>query len=136
MKRLLLMAFGLALAGQTWADDYDQFLFRQSDGTETAVTAQSLKITFSDGKLVATAAEGTYTWALSDMSTMCFGNADTDTNAITDLTAGELSGTVAVYTVAGAKVAEGSDAQSLVSGLPRGLYIVKNGQTAKKLLVR
>lgn len=144
MKRFLLLALGLTLASQMWADDYNQFLFRQTDGTETAVTAQSLKITFSDGKLVASAAEGVLSWPLSGLSAMRFctastsadTDADADADAIDGLTADGRSAEIAVYTLAGAKVAQGADAQSLVSSLPRGLYIVKDGQTAKKLMVR
>ena len=54
MKRILLLLMCLpAFAAQ--AQDYGYLTFRTADGTEQSIAAAGLKITFTDGKMLATA---------------------------------------------------------------------------------
>ena len=55
-----------------WADDYPYLVFQNADGSVKTVAVESLTITFSDGKLLATNVAGTETFALSDLSKMYF----------------------------------------------------------------
>jgi hypothetical protein len=78
MKKTFLLAMLPLLMQEARAADYQYLVIAASDGTEQALTASGLTITFSDGKLVATSSSATVaTIALSDLASMYFSNTDT-----------------------------------------------------------
>ena len=54
------------------AGGYDYLTFEKSDGRQVSVKADGLKMTFTDGNLVARNNEGTMTFALAELSKMFF----------------------------------------------------------------
>ena len=50
------------------AQDYGYLTFRTANGTEQGIAAAGLKITFTDGKMLATAGTETINIALPDLS--------------------------------------------------------------------
>lgn len=134
MKKILILTL-LMLAGMTsMAATYDYFVIKQTDGTESKLTSEGLKITFADGKMTATSPEsGTSTWSLSQLYSMRF--SDVSTGGITDILASDGS-PVTVFNLAGVVVAHGSSAEAAIEGLQPGIYIVKNNTRAIKVQVR
>jgi hypothetical protein len=65
-----LLFVGCAAAGV--AQNVDYLTFRTADGTEQSLAIDGLKITFAEGKLVATNAVGTVSYDLATLSYMFF----------------------------------------------------------------
>lgn len=83
-KTQLLLTLVAACATTTLADEYKYpyLIVTASDGTETTLNAAALEITFTDGKLVATNADGTTQLTLADLATMFF----SETGSVTPVT--------------------------------------------------
>jgi len=154
MKRILVFTLLLFVAFVARADGYGYLILAQSGGERTAVEASGLVITFADGYLVATGADGKTTrLPLEGMSSMWF--SETSSTAIKavesdycaveamdgSLMARAKSGTrYVVATPSGMVVSRGvltgNGNQIIASGLTRGLYVVKIGQKNIKTQVR
>lgn len=122
----------LSAVGMAKADGYDYLVFKQSDGTETSLASGDLRITFSDGKLVATSSTGSYSVALGALSSMYFSTSATAIESINVDSDGEAS----VYDLKGMLVAKGKNNSQLTSSLAPGVYIKKVGETTSKILVK
>lgn len=131
-KRITLALAALLAAGQALADGYGYFTLRQADGTATTLTAPGLKLTFADGKVLATQDGTTTTLPLSDLSAMFFATENTST-AIASPAATTSDG-VTVYTLGGVRVAQATTLQGL--NLPKGIYIVSQNGVKTKMTVR
>lgn len=129
IRKLLTLA-ALVLAGTANADEYGYFTVRNADGEATSFTAIGLKMTFADGKLVATQDGTTTTLPLEALDAMFFSDKPTTTAIESVATA---SDHVVVYNLSGIRVAEGS-MNSL--NLPKGIYIVSKNGTTTKMTVR
>lgn len=126
MKRLFLGLFLLITTLAAHAGDYKYLAIETSDGTVRTVSVEQLKVTFSDGCLVASSADGQTHVTLTDLKKMYFTN-DAAT-AIGTITADEATSLIAdgaVYNLQGMRI-------SNPSAMPKGTYIiVKNGQPKK-----
>ena len=127
MKRLFLGLFLLTTTAMSAAaGDYKYLAIETSDGTVRTVSVEQLKVTFSDGCLVASSADGQTQVTLTDLKKMYFTN-DAAT-AIGTITADEATSLIAdgaVYNLQGMRI-------SNPSAMPKGTYIiVKNGQPKK-----
>ncbi len=126
MKRLFLGLFLLITTLAAAAGDYKYLAIETSDGTVRTVSVEQLKVTFSDGCLVASSADGQTQVTLTDLKKMYFTN-DAAT-AIGTITADEATSLIAdgaVYNLQGMRI-------SNPSAMPKGTYIiVKNGQPKK-----
>ena len=140
MKRTILLA-AIAAWGfnPTWADDYPYLMFQTADGNTIAVTASELTITFADGKLIATNAEGTQTITLTDLSKMYFSTTG-DANAIEDVKADgptDMSQEpVEVFTLTGISIGKYDTLQQAKSSLSQGIYVVKSASRTLKIAVK
>lgn len=134
MKRLLIIAFMMSICGQIVAADFDYFILRQTDGTVTALSSANLRITFSDGNLVATSSSGSTTLPLTTMEAMFF--SDTDLAGIKSVSNETGTTGVVIYNMSGVAVAKGDSMDDAVKSLRSGLYIVKKGSTVKKIQLR
>lgn len=153
MKRLLL-PLALLAAGWTGAEagDYDTMVFRQTDGTLSAIAADGLEVTFSGGDLNAAAAGSTLCLPLTSLAAMYFTSGTTGiTSATADgcyvrSTAGcifvsDRPGTaVRVYNAAGvladSRTLTAAQPAIVTENLPAGVYMVSVGGTNTKILVR
>ena len=123
LKTILLT---LALAATcTMAQAEDRLTFRQSDGTTQSFALEGLKLTFDSGNLIVKNNTQEATFALSSMAAMYFEDASPQQDIDVTLEEGGK-----VYTLDGRKVA------SSLSGLPAGVYVVKQGSQTKKVLVQ
>lgn len=131
-KRLLCMmlaAVGAMLAVQ--ADNYPYLAFQTADGTVKAVSITSLTLTFSNGALTATNADGSYSFALADLGKMFF---TTEPTAVQPLPV-EGDG-VEVFSVTGLSLGRFGSLQEAEAQMPRGIYVVKTDRETIKLMKR
>lgn len=128
LKTILLT---LALAATcTMAQAEDRLTFRQSDGTTQSFALEGLKLTFDNGNLIVKNNTQEATFALSSMAAMYFEDVATGITAPQQDATLTLEGGGKVFTLDGRKVANS------LSGLPAGVYVVKQGSQTKKVLVQ
>jgi len=129
--RNFLLAIMLVIAVAAKADSYTHLVVEGNDGTTTSFALSGLTITFSDGNFVAST--GT-TLTLADLAKMYFRG---ETNAI-DLTTTNADAQVKVYNPGGQLVSETTQAKlaEQLSTLPKGIYLINNGETTKKVMVK
>lgn len=129
-KMMLLMVALGAMTAQAY--DYPYLTFQKTDGTVQSVAVDDLTIAVSDGQLVATNADGSQTFTLTELSKMYFST--TDAAAIEDVTASEAA--VEVYTVQGVSKGAFSSMEAARATLQRGVYIIKQGVSTFKIAVK
>jgi len=130
MKKNLLITMLLGTALAASADDYAYLNIVKADGTGISLPATEATITFADGYLVT----GSEKILLSELSVMQFSNESvSSTTAISSPTEADtdfsLSDADAVYDLNGRQLS--TDAQ-----LRPGVYIIKKGNTTKKIQVK
>lgn len=145
-----LLFVGCAAAGV--AQNVDYLTFRTADGTEQSLAIDGLKITFAEGKLVATNTVETVSYDLATLSYMFFAAQPT---ALETLAAGQQGAQVRggllyvnapaatqvqLYAIDGrllaADVKQTSAEEQIGARLSAGTYIVKVGNQSYKLLAR
>lgn len=133
MKKTMILALAALLTAVTArADDYGYFTVRNADGDATSFTAIGLKLTFADGKLLATQDGTTTELPVEALDAMYFANEAATPTAIQAATA-TAGGHATVYTLSGVRVAEGKLGDL---HLPKGVYIVSKNGTTTKMTVR
>ena len=120
----------LTVSSAGFADDYNYMNLQKSDAaatTESIDLSTFTAIKFNNGNLTVLNASSTVkTYTLSSLHKITFSGTST---GIRELDAIQINGPVEVYTTTGIHVKSG-DAD--LSGLPRGIYIVKmNGKSIK-----
>lgn len=138
MKRILLLIIATASLFVAKAQSFDYLTVRTMEGSEQSFALDQLKLTFADGKVVATSHGETTTFDFANLDFMFFtadptaiesapGEAfsvsiiggNLQTNAPTD-------SDIRIYTPDGKRVGQ--------SGLNRGVYLVRiNGRTFKTI---
>lgn len=156
MKKFLVLIATLFQMGlSAWADDYAYLVLHSTDGTEVCFDAQNLKITYSDGRLIATEASSPLVFDLSTLSYMVFASTAYDAAKVGSATgetslvrAGEGSIVVNTQTDAAVRIcaADGSmvahgrvaggETKTFGGGLRPGLYIVRIGSETTKIAVK
>ncbi|MBQ8047373.1 MAG: hypothetical protein IJ196_05560 [Prevotella sp.] len=127
MKKTILTTLLLMTALLGRADEYQYLAFQATDGTVQQIAVEGLKITFSDGKLTAVAGDDSKTFTLSELSKMYF----TNTVGINEVEAdGQQDAVVAIYNLQGVKM------DAVPDQLPKGIYIIKQNGTTKKITVK
>ena len=132
MKKVLtIIALMLLVVAKGFADDYGYLTVQKQDGTEQSFVATGLKLTFSDGKMIADQNGSLTTLTLSELSKMFFTKTASAIERATLAENSELS----VYTIDG--VAKGKVANALdVQKMGRGVYIIKQGNKTAKVVVK
>lgn len=136
MKKILTLAAAAFLALGASADDVKYMTFKTADGTtQSLALADGIKITFNDGKIVATAGENTFTADIADMISMWFDVVPTSIDNILndDLAAGT---PVRVYGMDGRLVKTYQHAAGVQAELPAGTYVISAGKKVAKVLVK
>jgi hypothetical protein len=109
------------------AADYNYLVFTLNDGSEQAIVANGLNITFTDGNLVAaTANETLATIPLATLQKMQFSES---TTGISDLPTDGDDDIKAIYDLQGRMM-------PLDTQLPKGTYIVKTSRRTIKVHVK
>jgi len=125
-KRLILSTILLGAALTANAEDYAYLNIVKSDGTGISLSATEATLTFSEGYLVA----GNERILLSELKKMLFSNAPIGTTAISSLETNDgfsLNDTDAIYDLKG---------RQITGTLNKGMYIIKKGNTTKKIIIR
>lgn len=153
MKRALItLALGLAAQG-VWADDYKYLAIYDKNGNATDIELATLqRITFTATDMVVKTSDGENTFALADLLKMAFAQEPTPVDGIQAATEGllqyaggeltvgaEAKGQIlALYAQNGALLSSqkvGKSGASLsITQLPKGVYIVRVGKTAVKIV--
>ncbi len=131
MKRLVLISLCIMGSLASFAQTCDYLTFSTVQG-EKSMKSDGLVITFSDGKMIAKNAEEKVTFDLSSMSKLFF--SDTAT-AIEQPTVDDGDG-VTVYCVSGQFAGVYDSVNAAKNALPKGIYIVKDKCTTRKIFVK
>ncbi len=153
MKRLkTLILATVMIAAMAQAQSFTYLNLTKSDNSIVSLVADGLKLTFSDGNIVAKNGTVTQIVTLADVVKLAFSD---DANAVTDVKAADVKATgivgdikvaapagvrVIVYNLLGSKIydspqaADGEVALGLT--LTQGVYVVKIGTITNKVLVR
>lgn len=134
MKKLVFTMLMMAGILQAKAYDYPYLVFLNSEGTATFLAVESLSITINDGKLVATNADGSQTFSLSDLSKMFFSKT-TEITGINDINTNG-SQEVEVFTTGGVKLGKFESNTSAKTSLKPGIYVIKNSQKTYRIAVK
>ncbi len=148
MKKLIVFILA-ATTLQAWADDYayQYLVLTDVQGNQTAMSTDGLKMTIDNVTLTITNNEGAAkTFYLVSLASMQFSEtADNTTTAIETLpTNSDKQGNLEVYNLSGIQIATFDNvslSQDRVSSLlkntlGKGVYIVKQNGTTKKVTVR
>lgn len=138
MKNLIIL-FIMALGTlQASAQEYNYLTLQETDGTETSLTVDGLKIIFVDGSIVVTNGTQNFTAPLASMSKMYFAETATAINsaiaAADEASVRIVNGQLQVNAPDGSRVkVYGLDGREQgTSHLTRGVYVVRvNNQTFK-----
>ena len=135
MKRLLITLVIFAAIGHSvQAGDFTYLTFQSIDGTEISFSVSQLKITFSNGQLVAENSETNQTISLSDLNKMYFTNSAV-TNIEEDQPIADEAG-VEVFTTAGVSMGRFSSLSQAKQALSMGVYIVKQSDKTYKIAIK
>lgn len=142
MKKFFLMLAFVASFVTANAGDYKFLTVQQTNGAEQSFTASGLTITFSQGNMVLNENGTSTTVSLSGLSKMYFSDEATGIETLGNASSAT-DGTV-IYDLQGRKVATSQSlnvltSQSLnvlTSQLPKGVYIVKQGDRSYKITVK
>ena len=128
MKRLMILTLLSVITLATRAADYNYLVFTLNDGSEQAIVATGLNITFVDGNLVATSANETLaTIPLITLQKMQF--SESNTTDISGLQLDSQDDIKAIYDLQGRMM-------PLDSQLPKGTYIIKTSGRTIKVFVK
>lgn len=135
MRRLWILSLIMLACGSIHAANYDYLVFKQADGTETALSASKLKITFSNGNAVITTADGAVTTLLlNDLNAMYF--SDNGATGIETITANGEIEQATVYSLTGVKIADNANVNALKDSLRPGVYLVKTNTRTFKIQIK
>jgi hypothetical protein len=124
---MMILTLLCALYMGARAADYNYLVFTLNDGSEQAIVANGLNITFTDGNLVAaTASETLATIPLATLQKMQFSES---TTGISDLPTDGDDDIKAIYDLQGRMM-------PLDTQLPKGTYIVKTSRRTIKVHVK
>ena len=128
MKRLTILTLLSVITMATRAADYNYLVFTLNDGSEQAIVATNLNITFTNGNLVATTANETLaTIPLATLQKMQF--SESNTTDISGLQLDSQDDIKAIYDLQGRTM-------PLNTQLPKGTYIVKTSSRTIKVFVK
>lgn len=133
MNRFIILLLMFVAAVQAKADDYGYLTFQTSNGAEQSLAVSNLKITISDGKLVATNGTTSQTFSLSDLSKMYFSSTATGIKGTT-VTATDTS--VDVYSTSGVRMGTYTSLNVAKANLKPGVYVVKETNKTYKITVK
>jgi len=128
MKKMMILTLLCALYLGARAADYNYLVFTLNDGSEQAIVATDLNITFTDGNLVATTGNETLaSIPLASLQKMQF--SESNTTGISALPLDSQDDIKAIYDLQGRMM-------PLNTQLPKGTYIIKTNSRTIKVFVR
>ena len=133
MKKIFLtLSLVVAVTLTANASNYDYLTVQKSDGTAVSFPSSGLTITFSGGNMIVTQSGTPTTLPLSTLSKMFFG----DRNVSSIQAATQEKASVEVFDLQGRRIAAQMRMADVNTQLPKGVYIVKKGNTSVKVTVK
>ena len=133
MKKLALATLLTMGSLQAQAYEYPYLVFQNTEGSTIVMAVESLTITISDGKLIATNTDGTQNILLTDLSKMFF----TQTADLSGISNAETENeAVEVFTTGGLSLGKFQDINTAKTSLKPGLYIMKGKSKTTKIAVK
>ncbi len=135
MKRFSFaaMAFCLCIGANLHAEDFNTVTLAGHSGTNWSFSAPSLRIVPEGDKLRILSADGKETnidlTEISGLTLMLTNSADVN-NISAD------SSAIKIYSIQGAYFGSFNSIREAQTSLPKGIYIVKNNQSTRKLAIR
>lgn len=126
-KIFILTALLLTSVLSASADTQHYITFRQVDGSERSLPLVGLNITFHDGQMEATCNQESFVWDLVSTQSMRF--AAEPATGVESVIATANSVPVVSYDLFGRRVVS-------TEGQPAGIYIIKDGEGARKEIKR
>lgn len=118
---------------QAQAYEYPYLVFQNTEGSTIVMAVESLTITISDGKLIATNTDGTQNILLTDLSKMFF----TQTADLSGISNAETENeAVEVFTTGGLSLGKFQDINTAKTSLKPGIYIMKGKSKTTKIAVK
>lgn len=127
---MLMVLIGNAVAMQAY--EYSYLTFQTNDGALTSLSVESIKLSVSDGKLVASDSNGNYSFLLTDLSKMYF---STSAAGLAQIEA-DGSGDVEVFGLTGVSLGRFPSTDAARESLSSGIYVIKGKNKTSKLVVR
>lgn len=133
MKKLALATLITMGSPQAQAYEYPYLVFQNTEGSTIVMAVESLTITISDGKLIATNTDGTQNILLTDLSKMFF----TQTADLSGISNAETENeAVEVFTTGGLSLGKFQNINTAKTSLKPGLYIMKGKSKTTKIAVK
>jgi len=132
-KTILMLLFAMPLT-QASAYDYNYLNLQATDGTVTSIDVASLKLTVSDGKLLAVNSSTNQEFTLSELSKMYF-SSEASATGINELSTSD-GDYAEVYTLAGLSKGKFTSVSEAKENLPAGIYIIKSQNKTYKVTVK
>ena len=132
MRKFLCIAL-ICCAGWIQAGDYAYMVFTDNLGNHLSLPVNNLTMTISNGELQATTDEGKATFILADLVSMQFSK-DAELQSLANVLDGDQP--IDVYTPLGTKVGRYDNLLKAVGTLPKGAYVITNGQTSQTIIVQ
>lgn len=133
MRKVLTVIMVLVGIATAMAYEYPFLTFQSNDGSSKTVSVESLSITVSNGQLVVTNADGTESFALTDLSKMYFSENGGST-VIANVDTG--NDHVDVFTISGMHLGTFQTVDAAKASLKPGLYVMKSNNKTLKTTVR
>lgn len=131
MKKIFLtLVVAVATVMTANASGYEYLTIQKSDGTMISLASSGLTITFENGNLIATQDGETTTLELNSLSKMFFAETTDIQMPSNALETGD------VFDLQGRRVASKMQLKNFQNQLPKGIYIVKNGQKTVKVTIK
>ena len=134
MNRLFLILLVMASTVLAIAGDYIYLTLRTADGGETPMAVDKLRLTVSNGQLVATNSDGSVTFPLNELRVMYFSN--NASGISTDIVSVPNDGAVEVYTTGGVLVGRYDSLVEAKGTLKRGIYVMKTNDKTFKIVLQ
>ena len=132
MRKFLCISL-ICCAGWIQAGDYAYMVFTDNLGNQMSLPVNNLTMTISNGELQATTDEGKATFILADLVSMQFSK-DAELQSLANVLDGDKA--IDVYTPLGTQVGHFDNLLKAVGTLPKGAYVITNGQTSQTIIVQ
>ena len=135
-KWTISLLAAMAIEAQAGDYVYRYLVVTDVQGNSTSVVTDGLRFTISDGNLVAVNNEGNFTFTLGQLASMAFSETATNTTTAVDALPVTQATTIEAYSLGGARIGCFSSMNQLKNTLAKGVYIVKQNGTTKKVTIK
>lgn len=125
----------MALGGALLLDaaDYPYLVFTNTSGTNVVLSVENLTFNVSGSTLQVSNADGTVSFALTELASMQF-SVDGSTDGLEDVLNADLP--VSVYSLTDVSLGTFDNLQQAVEGLDAGSYVISDGKNAQTIVVQ